>query len=403
MQHIHLTFLIALCVPHIIFSMDKTLETIITHQTKTRNTNDALDEMVDVIDKRINDTYSVHPLVDIFYPGAMLKEKDYFNIIATINECYKIINPSEYILDKLNEKNNFFASAINYFVTLVRKNFDAITPETLNIVDNHLSKQPIEQLNQLHPSIKKYVMHLAQNKSECTYTMQFSSEADVIAFDMCPATDLAAISSGNNKTPYRLRLWDLKTNAPAHTFEEEDHVSALCFNSTGTQLATVVISSKKTKIKIWNPLVKTLCHIIKPDQIPHNLTYTDSEENFTLCAIHWISTPEGAQECTNIWLINQETPFYLGSCSLGNARHTLAIVEKENYYAHNPRYAIFNTTTLYVAKNKCHHLDLCQKAIKMAQTIPALDMISASTPYASLTPHEKKLIAKELNIKKTNL
>ena len=384
---------------------------------QTNNNNAAFDEMIANIDSAINKQYRLTTFL-AYMSDPNKTHNDYFNIIAIARQYYPNITLSKKLLDMLYAKNTFFAQAIEHFAFLAQQNLTNVTPVTLNTVNNYNAPQPILSFNGIDPSIKEYILLRASNQTRCEYTMEFQSEAQVIDFDICPATDTVAISTGGNKSPCRLRLWDLKTATRSHTFDEDNPVQFICFNAPGNQLATLVATAGKVKIKIWDTISKQSLHTIEPDpeRIPRSLVYNDHPTNYLLHSCHYL------KECPNVWQINTELwlthnaqLISLGVSKLqptATASGSKAIVVKENYLGIHPQchpmdeilaYANLKIPALSVTKNNCHDLYLCQQAISKARTKKSLDLITPSDPFKTATVYEQNMIKESLKVKRNLL
>jgi len=410
MKHV---FLIALSLTaHHIIAMDKPAKTVAT-QT---NNNAALDEIVANIDKSINEKYLRSSLLEQFSVFGK-KEENYHNILSTPKAIYPNIIFTENLLDKLYAKNSIFAQAIDYLVNYDLTSFENVTPANLNTVNDFNAPQSIPLFNGFDQSIRKYILQRATNKIEHECTMKIVTGATVIDFDICPKTDTVAISTGDRQTRSRLCLWDLKRVAPLHTFEEENPVHFVCFNTLGNQLATVVVLAGKSKIKIWNPQSKQLLHTIEPDYecLTCTLAYNDHPTNHLLHAIYYNYTHKsGGEHKMETWLTSAE---HCLPCGLSTQLETVyardkTTVKKEPYRALNPKcddvknmldYIGLKPLTLDITKTNCSDLYLCEQAIKKAQNKQSLNLITESNPFKTATVYEQALIRELLGKKRNQL
>lgn len=409
MKHI---FLIALSlIAHQSIAMDKqssfakaTADKPVATQT---NSNAALDEIVTLIDKKINEKYLRSSLFDGLSITYNTKD-NYFNIISMSKTIYPNITFNENLLDKLYAKNNIFAKAINYFVFHAQKNFENVTPANLNTVNDFNAPQSIPLFNGFDQSIRKYILQRATNKIEHECTMKIVTGATIIDFDICPKTDTAAISTGDRHTRSRLCLWDLKKVALLHTFEEENPVHFVCFNTPGNQLATLIVMAGKSKIKIWNPQSKQLLHIIEPTPgyNPDALVYNNHPTNYLLHATSNASYPE-------TWITSTEQCLPYGFSEARMYATNKQLFRRGNYCAVCPQKidileagmiaAGLKSVTLDVTKSNCSNLYLCEQAIKKAQNKQSLNLITESNPFKTATEYEQALIRESLGRKKNQL
>lgn len=383
--------------------------------SQTNNNNAALDEIITNIDAKINEKYLRSSFLEQL-SITVKSHKDYCNIIATPKQIYPTVAFNEKLLDKLSAKNSIFAQAVDYFVKLARTNFENVTPITLNTVNNPEALQPIPDFNGIDQSIKKYILLRASNQIDHACTIKIASGAPVIDFDICPATDTIAISTGENKHSCRLRLWDLKTADPLYTFEEENPVHYVCFNTPGNQLATLVAIADKRKIKIWNPLSKQLLHIIEPDceNPPYALVYNDHPTNHLLHACYYIYTQTSeAKVTTETWITNTEHCLSCGSSELEIYADTKMGVEKKPYRAFKSEWDSevnkilirtgFKALALDVTKSNCTNLYLCLQATKKAQHTQSLTLVTSSNPFKTATRYEQNMITQSLEAKRKQL
>lgn len=370
---------------------------------QTNQTYNSLDEMIDTINKTINETYSLNNLVANFLYSNVLPTRYYADILTIPNKCYNGLKWNKTVLNKLCQKNSFFADAINHFSALATEEFKQVTPNTINTIDSfvlsalhtkfqayikclRLENQKRSQLpTQLDQSIAAYIIDVAKVKTDYSYEIELNIGAPVIDFDICPTTDIAAVSSGNEKTSYRLCLWDLKTITPFYTLEEEKPVSKVCFNNNGSQLASIVHANEKSRIKIWSTISKHLLHIINPDTIPHHIIYIDGNANI-LCVGHQNNLRD---QPTTLWSINEDNYNYLGITPL-----YFDGFEKEKNYIVRKNYrgrGIYHST-LFITKNNCHDMHVCKKAQNKARIHDEFKLIKNSNPYKKLTTYEQHTI-----------
>ncbi len=370
----------------------------------TRTQSDkGLDEIVAVMDKAINEEHSSRPHFLIsMTPRPHYLRSLYAAVCSIPRKCYPSIILTKKLLDKLHKKNTVFAEAISFFSSKISDNFSTVSPETINTID---SPEIFTQLligydtKFVDQAIISFIIELAKKNTTYEYQMYLPVGADIIDFDICPATDRTIISSGD-KRPYTLCLWDLKTVTPLHTFEEEKCVSKICFNSNGDQLAGILHDSEESRIKIWDIPSRNILHSILCDAIPFHIMYTDSHEN-VLCANHQKTSDK---TYTTMLKINKKDYQDLGSAPLLWDFFTIEkrIVQKKNYCGSRYHH-LFSDKKLLVIKSNCHEMYLCNQSVPKANDMHSLNSIKASNPYQELTPYEKGKINEALEDRKKYL
>jgi hypothetical protein len=217
---------------------------IATTATNTRIMDE--DTIINNCNAVINKLYDSIDLFGIF--AAKLTEED----------CFEIINIAHYSLTvdsiiKLKLKNKYYSEALEYFITLARKNIDNAIIYTFKTILEPQLPQSIPQLDKLPELIKKLVMDMAACRIMRPYNIVLTGHTDIInCFDICENTHHAATSS-KDKT---LRLWDLKTGKLIRIFDGKNNTAdCLQFNADGSLLVTALNNKNKKccKLKIWDP------------------------------------------------------------------------------------------------------------------------------------------------------
>jgi hypothetical protein len=399
MKYIFLTLLIFAV--HQIVPMDQPTKTI--NAAQEHSTDTALDEIVTNISSTINKIYAPTSFFDRLSTQSKI-DKDYCAILAILKQTYPTITFNKKLLDKLYAKNTHFAEAIDNFTQLTKQNFAKVTPATLNTINDPSTPQIIPFFNQIDLAIKEYIFARARDQITHSYTISIKPGADVIDFDISPETDTIAISTGSKQIPSKLRLWNLQTGNPSHTFEEENTVENLCFNAPGNQLATLVAIADRKRIKIWNTVSKQLLHTIDPysDRIPHTLMYNDHATNYLLHAIYLTKiTASISNNITETWLVNAQQCLPCGSSFLHPYNCQKLVVSKKPYVGYHPSLEagldalFFKESMLDVTKNNCCNVYLCEQAINKAQNTQSFHLIRNSNPFKQTTAYEQGMI-KEL-------
>lgn len=390
-------------------AMDKPLQTI----QQSKKTNEFhLDAIVNVIDAAINKKYPNHESFLEKINQLSKGEGYYYDIIAIMRQCYPphSLNITIHLLEKLRAKNSLFDTAMNYFINFFHTSVAYIMPEHLDTCGDY-TKHTGTSIDMFDESVRKYIFEQAQNKQKSgsikngwmeSYTMPLSCGAQIISFDICSATHMAAISTYNKQNTYMLRLWNLTNCALQHTIRENGHIFSICFNAEGSQIAAIVANKEKRNIKIWDTTSKTVLHTIEPSFDPESLIYMTDNNNM-LCASHRTYTKNRWQFHTIFWSTGQNKDAqYLGSAPLMlfNINVSPAPIQRGNYSAQT---STFDLSTLEVQKSNCHNVYLCRQAIQNAPTTKSLNLIPNTNKFKSLTPCEQNLVTTEKNTQEKKL
>jgi hypothetical protein len=394
--------------PHII-PMDRPPQT----NTQSQKINDSrLNEIVNIIDTAINKKYPNHESFFEKINQLSKGEGYYYDIIAIIRQCYPAhsLNITVNLLNKLRAKNSLFGAAMDYFIDTFHKSFAYIMPEHLDTCGDH-TKPTNTSIDMFDESVKKYILEHARNKQKNgsikngwmeSYTIPLSCQAQILSFDICSITHMAAISTQNKQNAYKLSLWNLTTGALQHTSTENGYVVSVCFNADGSQLAAIISNKEKRNIKIWDTLSKNVLHTIEPSFSPESLTYM-TDNNHMLCTSHRTYTENRWYLNTSFWSTEQNKDAqYVGSAPLMlfNINVSPAPIKRENYSAQT---ATFDLSTLEVQKLNCHNVYLCRQAIENATTKKSLSLMPNTNPFKLLlTPYEQGLVKTEKETKEKN-
>lgn len=143
-------------------------------------------------------------------------------------------------------------------------------------------------------------------------------DAKIISYNLCAATDMAATSTSNK----RVKFWTLNWRTPAAeliTILQEEHpVKFVCFNDTGSQLATLMQPKEnEIQVKIWNPKDLALLYNFTSsfhNCKPHNLYYSHGTKHPLLCLEH--SDDRGCN--AHMWSCKNDKAVYRGCIVTGN-------------------------------------------------------------------------------------
>jgi len=178
-------------------------------------------------------------------------EQDHFDLIKYVDRCYPK-GMCEKDIHTLKKKNSYFAASIDYFCDIAKKNYDAVTLSTLNIVTNHEQKQPTSQLEALPSALKKYVMAMAYNKLRRVHSIEFIGHTAPVRRVALNHEKNLACSASKDGT---FRLWNLETGKQLYILKELAVSGYVTFNNAGTLLATATLLQEEPfeiTIKIWD-------------------------------------------------------------------------------------------------------------------------------------------------------
>lgn len=267
--------LIILCTQPSLFSMDQPIAL-------------SQEEIISKIYYDIYQKYGSSPAHnDLFYGVAnmitqfTLTPAECLDIIKIVQQhcaCNKEIDFPDTI-SRLYGQNDFFKSAIDYFITCASNNLKYLTANNITTIENPQKQQPIAELNQLSLPIKTYVMNRALKQIKYTYDIVLSGQHqdDIQAFGICELTDQAVTSSFKEK-PSAIQdfigfmqpndnthnwnniflLWDLKTGKPIKNFDESHPINLLAFNPNGSYIAAAMFN--ENIVKIWCPKTGNVLH-----------------------------------------------------------------------------------------------------------------------------------------------
>lgn len=391
--------LATLCLPFSLSAMNYTEIPLTPLYKKQKNI--ATDDAISSVDVAINKKHGTNNLISDSLAPFFLSEEKMLDIIATIKECYPTLIPTDELINELYNKNNYFKKAIDYFNSAASNNLHNVTCSTLSLIEQPELPQPTIKLNKLSLPIKTYLIKKALNQIEHSYEIQLTGHTDTIwSFDI--SAHLAATGSADQTT----RIWDLNTGKQTHILQNKGaHI--IRFNPDGSRLATIewYQSPEKTIIKEWNILSGGLIWSMDYKESVYNLEYVENTSNKILT----ITTEDKyrlGKSIQTLLLLNENKPCPLGTIPSKQIKNPFYESKyTKNYHADHPAKQLTNTTTLYVTKNNCQPLYLCQQAIKNTPTwnTPACESVKQSQSYKSLTDYEKKLIQAHITQKSTAL
>jgi len=413
MKHtnINIISLLLLCCTHLmLFTMDhkpllgtkrqdtelSIIKTKTPSTTNQHNTEKAFDEIINNLDMCIKNQYGGLNSIDIVQAQAILN---------TVGNYYgNKLKLTDRIIYTLYDTNNLFKKVITFFEKHAQENLNAVTCNTLDIVCDPAQNQPqnFEALDKLPQSIKAYVMNRAYHSISNEYDMILSRHTqNILAFDICCATDQAATSSDD----IPLFLWDLKTLTGVMLNEQKAPLH-IRFHTTGSQLATV---TQQGPITVWCPKTKTklhsidvhrtiaqLCKTLADENSCYNianLTYLISESNITLQVLCLAKV--GLQGPILSWNFDTQTPDYRGYM-FGSVDMSADFIDAK-YCASSPQNSFFDRKNLYIKKKLCPALYLCKRAIQTEKNKESLENIKKTLLYNELTVHEKKIVNEKIS------
>jgi hypothetical protein len=394
MKHTRLILLcITFCMPHIIFAMEHYPK----QELSQLPTDTITIKTLNTLDEAINKQCSSNNWFVDFCNVLLLTERDALAIINLTDQPDNNIPHS--LIDALREKNIFFNEAINYFSQYARTNRDAVTYETIDIIDNPKLQQPVTQLNSLAQPIKNYIMQRTQDRCRLTYDISLTHRCMVRLFIIHPTTDRAVTHSTDNQ----LRIWDLTTGKIIMNFQEKNALVLIQFNQDGSLMATAVAyklkhnDQMKSRIKIRDPLSqgRPLYTFTQDARVYHinfmqfpsqNIIATFAQEEY-----------DRKDRILTLWQCNDEQKFIKHSCSGPLPWRGDEIIE---FFSDREKYEGYldeeDEKIVLITKKKCPALYLCKQAIENHDCVDSLNDIKQKQPYQRLTEYEKELIQKDI-------
>ncbi len=307
--------------------------------------------------------------------------------------AFKSIQLNENIIYALYAKNNHFRSAADHYIARLLNYYHNITCEHLNKAVNSQLEHPVAEINTLAPIIKKYIIDSALKKITHEYSMEFSEGEEIDLFYICE-WDTAHLAATSSRFRDYISIWDLFTGKRMHSISKEGNgVDRLCFSTIGTQIAAAMANRNGTRdCKIWHPQSGSLLYTIPCTESIKSLRYTYGSLLNTLT----ITKSRDLDDKVEIWLLDKkDTPEYRG-CFLQTKSEYASLASRAtpSYQAGHPKCQLTTYSKLYVTKNICPALYLCERAIDKAQSIEPLKTIEHTQPFIMLTDYEKGLVRK---------
>lgn len=349
-------------------------------------------DVVNSINKTIKNKHASAFFLFDYCTAFQLTEAEIITTLDIVNEASIL---SRQILDKLYKKNIFFAKSVDYFSEFARKNLDNVNHVTIDIVNNPAVDQLVKKLNKLAPRIKEYIMLRVRDEIALTYTMSFEHPQPLNCFDICPATHTLATHSRNKE----LYLYNLKTNSCIRSFPENDNLNQICFNADGSKMATVAHCTTFNKfytsrIKIWNPPLEHLAHVITQKYFAYHVAFMKNKSNDMLAV--FTKKPDKEKRILTLWEINQPVPTIIAkTCPLPWKEECLTIFDPINKKDYTCGFHPQSSSTVCVTKHNCHELHLCKQAIENNVRPETLANIYNSQAYHTLTACETTLVHKK--------
>ena len=362
-------------------------------------------DLIDQLHEEINKQFPIISLSE-FLGVYFVSESDYLTVIKIVENRLQHNNTSNTnIFDMLSAKNPLFKKMLSHFVDIAIENFKNVSPDTLDTITNSTATQSTQELNCItNHLLKKYIMDLAENAIKQSYTMYFRPEnqSEIIAFALSANTDTMAISTGSRISPHRLELMNLKTGKKENDLDETNPALHLCFNTSGSQLATVINTKKGPMIKMWNMATKhPLWTMTNYTYIPEKIIYSDDTEN--LCLFIGKKTGQKKYDLSEYTLdiftsLDSQNPTRQGML-------TKLFDDKNTPIVQNP-YTVHkkNSQCITVTKQGCIALALCTLATQRATNEQHLSLIESSEALRKSTTHyETNLIKSNIIEKKQKI
>ena len=370
----------------------------------TTQTQISLNQLVSTIDTTINKQYAGSNPFQDFFGKFFLSEEDAHFIVNTLTQIWSAQTYSDELIDALCKKNEFFRKSIEYFITLARKNIDAVTDNTLEVIEKPHLQQPIPALNTLSPIIKAFVIKKAYENIEYFYHITLSHQKNITRCDISSAAHLAAtIDEGHDN----IRIWNLSTGTLKQLINCLAH--RIRFNSDGSRIAAISENEQNRYIiKEWDTHSAQLLYTIDlldlrkiaPSIAPYNIYYTDCRPDNTQTLS--LLFEKNGKVMQSLWLISpNNAPSFLGISTLPDdiTMRSYYLIESGDYSTKNPASTSTpNNRTITITKKNCQPLYLCNTATDNTQQTASLKKIKKSQSYAQLDEFQKKLVNK--NIKK---
>jgi WD40 repeat protein len=240
----------------------------------------------------------------------------------------------------------------------------------------------------------------ALDEDALDYEMTLPLSSAVILFEICPSIDVIATFSKDKK----LNLWDLTTGLHINSFQENNSINVIHFNTDGSLMGTVFhyttaeSSRPKSCIKIWEPLLQQLLHTIKQDNFVYHIDFTQGAAD-TVLTIFSQEHHDQQHKTLTLWLLKKEDHKLLGHTSpLPWRGDQLSGISNEKYkgFTHPD-----DNSKICVIKKNCSALYLCKQAIENNTHLDALQNIPLSKTYSQLTEYEKDIVSKKIDEKIT--